>query len=308
MELSFPLDEERIEKLQELAAIGTPLKQMALYFDVDPVYFAQAANDVESKINYYIERGRITAAIDEELAMMRKASSGEVEHSKQLSNIRRDRGWQISKLDIFGGFTSQTALNALQDYIQSGSSIPLNNEEQHYLDSLMIINSMYRKYGRRNTVAFLNKPPFGLKMKRASDLVDEAITLFYTDRKVENKALRNLYAERIDDAALVVHANAVTAQEWEIYTKMQVAAAKLRGLDKDDPEIPDASGFAKPIRHYSLQTIHVGLPEINRNSLAQQIEKLDVPEREKVRLRTEALIENINLEERLHELEEDSKS
>lgn len=307
MELSFPLDDERIEQLQQLGALGISPQKMAMYFDVDPVFFAQAALDPTSKINYYIERGRIMAVLDEELSMMTKASTGEVEHSKQLGNIRRDRGWQISKLDIFGGFSSDKALGALQDFIQSGSTKTLKAEERHYLDSLGIINSLYRKYGRRNTVDFLNKS-FEIKMKRASELVDEAITLFYTDRKVEKNALRNLYAERIDDAALVVHANAISAAEWEIYTKMQVAAAKLRQLDVEDPPLPDAAGFAKPVRHYSLETKHVGLPEINRPRVGKQIDLLDVPEREKVRLRSEAMIEYVKLEERLHELEEDSKS
>jgi hypothetical protein len=302
-ELSFPLDEQRIEELQRLAALGYSPEDMALYFDVDKIYFLQAAFDVNSKVYYYIERGKFLARAKEEMALLEAAEKGEVKESEQLNKIRRDRGWQLSKLDIFGGFKDKKIIQRIQDHIQNGSTNDLSTEESIWLDALTLAHSLYRKYGRRNTVEFFIKT-YQLKHRNASEIVDEALSLFYVDRGVEKKALRHLFAEEILEGSLVVRDNAVSARDWEVYTNMKMAAAKLLELDKEDPEKADPSQYLKPIRVYALQTEHLGLPDINRQDVARQIESLPIPERDKVRLRQEALLENINLEDRLNDLEE----
>jgi len=64
----------------------------------------------------------------------------------------------------------------------------------------------------------------------------------------------------------------------------------------------------KPVRYYSIDPGDVGLHTIDRQQVARQIESLEIPEREKIRVRQDARIEHVNLEERLNELEENSQS
>lgn len=306
MELSFTLDEKRIQELQQLAAIGYSPKEMALYFDVDPIYFLQAANNVESKIYYYIERGKLLSLATEQMNLLADAEKGTVSASEHLGKIRRSRGWQISKLDIFGGFTDKKLIQSLKDYVDGGSINDLSTEEAIYMDALSLMHGMYRQYGRRNTVSFFVKT-YEMKLSRASEMMDEALSLFYRDRNLSKQSMRHMIAENILDGAAVVRENALSSKDWEVYSNMNTQAAKLLQLDKEEPEKLDKEIYMQPLRHFSLNPEDVGLPAINRNELAKQIEPLEIPEREKSRLRQEARLETINLEERLYELEKESK-
>src|SRR5690606_15890702 len=124
----------------------------------------------------------------------------DVPASKQLGEIRRSVNWELSKVNIFGGFDSKELIQKLEDYLENGSVNDLSKEETVYLDALTLFNSIYRKYGRRRSVQFFTKPPFGLTWSRASEMCDEAINLFYIDRNVQRQAIRTLYAEQLDEA------------------------------------------------------------------------------------------------------------
>lgn len=308
MNLGLSLTEEVAKELENLSALGYSLEEMAMYFDTDKVFFIQAAQNEDSKIYYYIQRGKLMAAAKEQLELLKAAETGNVTASEHLAKIRRNKSWEISKLDIFGGFEDKRLLEKLNDYVQSGSLNELKNEEVIYIEALLLFSSMGRRYGRRNTIAFFTKKPFGLKYARASEMYDEAINLFHADRQIERKALRHKYAEQLEEAAIIVRDNAASSKDWEVYGNLLVQASRMLGLDKDDPEKPPAEQYAKPIKHYSLSPGDVGLHMIDRQDVARQVEALEIPERDKIRVLQDARVEHVNLEERLNELEEDSQS
>lgn len=302
------LSEEQIDELERLSALGYTPEEMAIFFNKDKISFVQAAHDVESYIYYHIKRGQIVSAAKEQMAILAGAEKGEVDASKQLGNIRRSRGWEISKMDIFGGFEHKGTLEKLQDYIQGGSINKLSAEEAIYIEALTLFNSMSRKYGRRNTIIFFTRPPFNLKYARAAEMYDEAINLFYTDRNVEKKALRNLLADQLGEAAIIVRDNALEAKDWKIYGELIMQQAKLQELDRPDVEKLPKEAYMKPVRVLSMDPEFIGLGKIDRQLIANQIEQLEIPERDKTRLRGDAAIEQLNLAERLNELEEESQS
>lgn len=308
MNLGLSLTEEVAKELENLSALGYSLEEMAMYFDTDKVFFIQAAQNEDSKIYYYIQRGKLMAAAKEQLELLKAAETGNVTASEHLAKIRRNKSWEISKLDIFGGFEDKRLLEKLNDYVQSGSLNELKNEEAIYIEALLLFSSMGRRYGRRNTIAFFTKKPFGLKYARASEMYDEAINLFHADRQIERKALRHKYAEQLEEAAIIVRDNAASSKDWEVYGNLLVQASRMLGLDKDDPEKPPAEQYAKPIKYYSLSPGDVGLHMIDRQDVARQVEALEIPERDKIRVLQDARVEHVNLEERLNELEEDSQS
>lgn len=305
--LTFTLDDEREQELERLSALGYTPEEMAVYFDVDKRVFLQKALDVDDEVYYRIQRGKLMSAAKEQMALLESAETGTIAAGERLSDIRRDRGWKMSKLDIFGGFEDKRLIESIRDYIDSGSINKLSKEEAIYIDALTLFNSMSRKYGRRNTIAFFTKPPFGLKYSRASEMYDEAINLFYTDRGVEKKAMRNKIAEELMDASVIVRDNAVTARDWEVYGDLLMKASKLLELDKEEPPKLPAEAYTKPIRLYSLDIESLGLPSINRQQIANQIEELEIPERDKIRLKQDARALPMNLEEKLNELEEEGK-
>jgi hypothetical protein len=305
--LTFTLDDEREQELERLSALGYSHEDMALYFEVDKAVFVQKALDVNSEVYYRIQRGKLKSLAMEHMAVLEAAEKGTLAAVQELRTIRRDRGWELSKMDVFGGIADKKLIENIQDYLESGSINKISKEEAIYIDALSLMNSMGRKIGRRNTVAFFSGPPFHLKMSRASEMYDEAVNLFYTDRGVEKKAMRNLFAEELSEAARIVRDNAKSSKDWEVFGDLKMKAAKLLELDKEDPDKLPHEVYQKPVRVYSLDPTSVGLPETNRQEIAKQIEALEVPERDKRRLLQDARNIPINIEEKLHELQEEGK-
>nr|WP_294897823.1 hypothetical protein [uncultured Pedobacter sp.] len=302
------LDPDQLEELERLSALGYTPEDLALYFMKDEKQFIITANDPESTINRHIRRGKMMSLAREQLAILQSAEGGNITAHQQLDKIRRDRGFEITKLDIFGGFDDPSKFQKLQDYIDSGCKDDLSNEEVIWIEALTLMNSMDRKYGRRHTIAFFQKPPFNLTYSRASEMYDEAQNLFYIDRNVEKKAMRNKKAEQVEEAAAVMLAMAKCAKDFEVYGNLQMQAAKLRELDKADTVPLAKELYIKPVRVFSLDPTTINLPKINRTELAAQIEALEIPERDKARLAQDAMVEQITFEDNLNELQEESKS
>ena len=76
--------------------------------------------------------------------------------------------------------------------------------------------------------------------------------------------------------------------------------ARALQLDKDDPARLPAEMYVKPFRVLSLTPEAIGLPAVNRQELGRQIEGLVAPETVKKRLKMEAGITDMNVEEMLN--------
>ena len=193
--------------------------------------------------------------------------------------------------------------DTLQDYLASGCTLELTDEEMDYYNVLYALVGIHRKYGKDNAIAFLMHPPFNVERSRARQMYAEALNLFYLNDAVENDAYRNIIFDNLQKAALAVLQNATTAKDMEVYGNLQVQAAKIKQLDKPDP-VKLEKPADKPVKVYDLDPAAVGLPSANRNELGRQIDAIDLPEREKTRLRRDANIEDIDFEEMLDDTQE----
>lgn len=196
---------------------------------------------------------------------------------------------------------------SLQDYIASGCTIELTSEELDYYNILYALIGIHRKYGKDNAIAFLMHDPFNVDRIRARQMYSEAINLFYLCDAIENDAHRNMMFDNLMKAAQVVLSNAVNAKDMEVYGNLTVQAAKIKQLDKPDPVKPKEM-TDKPIKIYDLDPTAVGLPVANRNLLAAQIDNLpDLSMKEKTRLKRDATIIDVDIEEMLDDQEEKTK-
>ena len=102
-----------------------------------------------------------------------------------------------------------------------------------------MINSMLRKFGRVKTIKFFCKKPFEFTYAQSRDMYEQAINLFYVDSKVEKKAMRNLKAEQLEEAAEMVREMATKPEDFEVYGKLMKLSAEIRQLNlPDPPEVP----------------------------------------------------------------------
>ena len=195
----------------------------------------------------------------------------------------------------------------LQDYIASGCSIELTDDEMNYYNALYALIGIQRKYGKDNAIAFLMHEPFGLKRQRAREMYNEAVNLFFADDTIENSAHRNLMYDELMKAAQVVKSTARSSKDMEVFGNLMTQAAKIKQLDRPDPqkqeEVKD-----KNIKIYMLDTAAVGIPSINRPELAAQIDSIpDIPERERVRLKRDAQVIDVDIMEMLDDQEAKTK-
>ena len=196
--------------------------------------------------------------------------------------------------------------DTLQDYIASGCTMELTADELDYYNTLYALVGINRKYGKDNAIAFLMHEPFNVERLRARKMYSEAINLFYLNDTIENNAHRNMMFDNLMKAAQVVLQNAVSSKDMEVYGNLNIQAAKIKHLDKPDPVKPKEID-EKPIKIYDLNPEAVGLDAANRQILAAQIDSVDLPEREKVRLKRDANIVDIDFEEMLNDQEEKTK-
>ena|SRR5690606_11576863 len=301
------LSEEEWDKLEILSALDFSNDQIATYFGVRKTIFRQIAADPNSYLSERLEAGKLKQDVDERFALYALAVKGDVPAQKQIHEVKRTRAFKISKLDIFGAFENKKVLERLNDYIQSGANIKdISVEEQLYIDTLIFMRDMDNQYGRRATVDFFVKH-YKLKQQRASEMYDEAINLFYGNRTINKKALRHKYAERLENAANVVAANAETSRDWEVYGNLMKQAATMQELDKPDVEKLPKEMYLPPVKVYTLEPETVGLPSINRNELAAEIDALDQPESVKSSLRQDAMIDPIDIVGKIDKIVEEYK-
>ena len=184
----------------------------------------------------------------------------------------------------------------LQDYIQSGCEIDLNQDELDYYNALYAMLGIYRKYGRQNAINMMINPPFSTSRRIANRMMDETINLFYLNDKIEKEAYRNMIFNNLDNAAKVVSRTAKSVESMEIYGKLMMQAYKVKGLDQPD-EKKEVVQDEKEIKIYSLNPQSVGIPSINRDEIASIIDNLKVSEKDRSRIKQDANIEDVDFEE-----------
>ncbi|RHH50006.1 hypothetical protein DW206_05045 [Bacteroides ovatus] len=195
----------------------------------------------------------------------------------------------------------------LQDYLASGCTMELTGDEMDYYNALYALIGIQRKYGKDNAISFLMHDPFQVKRARAREMYNEAINLFFANDSVENNAHRNMMYDNLQKAAQVVLMNAHSSKDMEVYGNLMIQAAKIKQLDKPDPQKRKEVN-EKPIKIYMLDTQAVGMPQVNRQLLAEQIDSIpDIPEREKVRLKRDAQVIDVDIIEMLDDQETKTK-
>lgn len=284
------------EKLRMLAGLNYAPREIADYFKVDREQFIAEAADGGSIVRQLIEQGQIRVTADISLQLYDQAKKGDVPSIQQLGKIRREKAFQISKLDIFGGFDDKAIFEKLDEYIATGSSSSLSRDEQTFFELLSTISSLDRKFGKRNTVRLLTAQ-FGMTYAKAVDLYEQADALFYSNRHSDREALRNKYADMLYDWAVRVAENAGSSKDYEIAGDLMMKSRTARGLDKEDIQRLPAALYLRPINVFSMTPKSSRLPEINRQELSQHIDTLDIPERDRRRIHNDANIEDVDIEE-----------
>lgn len=282
------LTEDDRQALLSFGALEWSENDIATYFGWDRKAFHLEFVNPDSEISLLLARGRLQKRAQIEMQLMHEAIGGNLTAAKQFSDLMRDKSFQVSKLDIFGGPADEGAFQRIQDYIAGGSRGDLSNNEQLYIDLLVMVYSLAGQYGKRNTIRFLTRPPFSFSYEKASNIYSEAVEMFFANRQVSKQALQAKFAERFDTLYALTMAAAKTPKDYEIAGNLLMQQAKVLRLDQEEPQVLPPEQYQKQYRLLSLSPETIGLPPANRDALAAQIDSLVVPDKIKKRLRMEA--------------------
>lgn len=170
-------------------------------------------------------------------------------------------------------------LSDLYEWIELGRSQNAPEELFEYVNILDKIRAMrLRKdiYGSKDAIIkhLINFEP-SLKDNRykANLLYSESIEYFYSDENISQRAWKNLYAEELDKAYDLAIALAQSTNDIEKASRIKEKAAKIRGLDKDEPEkIPD-NLFNRPYKIYTMDMNQFEIGSEDRDAAVAWIEE-----------------------------------
>lgn len=293
------LTEEDRANLLKLGALGWSEKDIAVFFGWDKDLFHIEYSNPDSEISLLLLRGRLQERAKVEMKLLADAQGGNLTAVKELSAVMRDNSFQLSKLDLFGGPDDEGVIERIQSYIQGGAKTDLSRNEQIYIDLLVMIYSLDGQFGKRNTIRFLTRKPFGFTYERAANLYAEAIEMFFSSRQVSKEAMRAKLADQLDTLHAAAVSSARSTKDYEIAANILYQKAKVLRLDQQDPEVLPATQYTRQYRLLSLSPESIGLPPANRDVLAAQINALGLTENVTKRLRMEAGIEDVDILEHL---------
>lgn len=193
---------------------------------------------------------------------------------------------------------NESVFDKLQDYAQEGFKGELSEYEQEYYQALYSQLGVYRKYGRSAAIHFLMRQPFNCSRKTATRMLDESVNLFYAQDNVKRSAWRNLMFEEMRNAALsILKTDGITPDDMETYRRMMESAYKFKQLDQPDVEENDNENRLQRFPIFELSGKRLGLPYIDRNEVASFIDGLNVSEDTKERLKRDAGVNPVNINE-----------
>lgn len=294
-------DKDR-EELVQLGALRWNEEKIAAFFGWDRKALKAETDNPESEISRLLLRGEMEADFKLESRMMNDAQSGNLAAAKQFSELMRDRSFRLSKLDLFGGAEKGDLFDVIQKYLDEGCIGELSSREQMYLEMLQIIYSFNNKMGDRRTLRLLTRPPYKMEYSRARDMMAEAVELFNGGRRATKEAMRYHAAETYDNLYHLILDTAKTPQEIALASSMLDKKVKLLRLNEPDPTVLPPEQYMKTFRVLSLTTECLGLPSVNRDEVAAQIDALEIPEADKKRIRMEAGVVDMDIVKMLEDV------
>jgi hypothetical protein len=182
-------------------------------------------------------------------------------------------------------------LDALKKLIEEGDASHMPPHVAQYVEQLNLVRQLYDRYeGKKFIINTLKTSYPGTSHSRCLQLYADALNFFNSDNTVTREAWRNIYAQQLDDAALL----ALKKDDFSAFAKLKDQAAKLRRLYEEDKkeELPPAR---RPVVVYDLNPERLGMKAANRKELAVVLDSLKLPEDELARLEKEAGIKDFKL-------------
>lgn len=190
-------------------------------------------------------------------------------------------------------------LDDLKEFLETGNPDNAPEAIVQYVEMLGKIYSMtlrIDKFGSKEAVLKHLVAFDGFSRFKASQLYNETLEYFYTDKEISKKAWRNFYASIMDQEINFARRIKKDGTDSKRIVDMAEKAANMRGaFDEEIEELPEEL-FRTPFIVYTCDSQLLGLPTVDRNKLSAQIDAYpELSEKEKIQIKREAQILPINI-------------
>ena len=189
-------------------------------------------------------------------------------------------------------------LELIENYFAKGDSGQLPEELVEYLALMESMAGRLRRWDtgtRKNHVQFFMAAPYNLSKYKAEQLYKDTIEFFYVETETSLEAYANYYAQRLESLANATIQAGTTEKAFETAGKLLTQAmslrAKYRPKEADYPE----ELFEKKTIIYTDSKKMLGEESPGRQELAKLIDSWDIPEEARIRLRSEAGVDQPKL-------------
>jgi hypothetical protein len=292
MKSSMELSPEQNKQIEELSAINYSLQNIAMYLDVDYKQFLEAFNTPDSDIKYHYDRGKLMAQAEIDKANLKKAKDGSLTSIQQWKkDANQQKLENIKKKVLFN--KEENDYCQLQALIERGETSNLPANIVRYYEQIDYIRSLYSKFNSKSYIISMVRLKWPqIPFYSANKLFNECLNFFNLDNDVKTQAWANIYADRLDNMAMI----ATEMNDLETARRLTMDAANLRGVNKEksDP-LPDGL-LDRRVIVYVMDPEKLGIPKVDRRDLAEFIDKIDITESEKLKLRRDAQVEDVAFE------------
>lgn len=299
MKCSLQLTPAQFKEIEHLAAINYSIKQIAMYLDVEYKEFLKAfqvsTDDPDYNAGhpkYHYDRGLLLTQAELDKANLKRAKDGNMNciqqwkkdaAAQQLINLKKKIYYDEEK----------TEYEMLQGLIERGETKNLPEKVVTFYEQIDYIRCLYNKYESKSFIInAVSLKWSNLSKYQITNLYFETLNFFNLDNTVKVEAWANIYADRLDNMARICH----EINDFETERRCIMDAAELRGVGKEKPyQVPEELLDRRPV-FYTIRLKDIGIPEPNRHDLASFIDNLDISERERHKIKREALIEDTPFE------------
>lgn len=292
------LNAEQIRHVESLGPLNKSPEQVAMILNIDRdlcvMSFSISDTHPDYKpghIKYHFDRGALIAQVEVDKGTLKRAKDGNQTSIQQFKKDVWQHKVEQSKL--------KTIVRSSRKMLSNIERI--NDSPEHMLqiagadyEQVEFIRELFANYGSKSQIIDRIRQKWTtLRPYEAERLFNEVVNFYYiNNNEVKTEAWKNIYAERLDNLFMVCY----ETNDFETARRCLIDAAELRGVNKEMPlQIPPEILDRRPIL-YSIKISDLGMSAANRNDLASFIDNLEVPEKDKLRLRRDALIEDIPFE------------
>jgi len=292
------LSADQIKTIEILAGNQFSPAQIAMIMNISTIEFVKMCdideNDPDYKVGnvkYHYDRGVLIAKAEVDKGTLKRAKDGNQTSIQQFKKDVWQQKIETEKQKILVRSRRKMISNVEQIIESPESSIALIKADYEQVEFIRELFACYSS--KSQIIERIIKKWENIRPYEAERLFNEVVNFYYmSNNEVKTEAWKNIYAERLDNLFLLCF----NTNDFETARRCLIDAAELRGVNKDKPaQIPPEILDRRPIL-YSLKITDVGVSGINRNDLAAFIDNLDVSEADKLKLRRDALIEDISFE------------